>query len=299
MKSKTMIFDNEAATELVLQIKERNAQIASFSKQRDQAPHILQELHGEFYDHCQPFLRSAVREFAKGANIQDHEDLAQDAFLKILRMIDRYSPKKGRLHNWMTKITRNLCWDWLRKKKPQLLAEGLPKDTLSIELKLDGEYNFPLNFDRKPSPENLIEDRKKVDNYLDKEDYDIIKDSFPFYVSDRLMFDLLTTVERHRFTACPACVEDVLALLEEEEIDYTEYGKPVEMVNATIILLRGLLMRVINRADIIKMALIKNPEFNELRVLTRFLGLETTEKLILLLGGLRIQLPAPRQFYRD
>ncbi|MCD6380675.1 sigma-70 family RNA polymerase sigma factor [bacterium] len=49
-------------------------------------------------------------------NRDDAEDLAQDLFIRIFNMLDRYNPAFP-FSGWIYRITSNLCIDFLRKKK--------------------------------------------------------------------------------------------------------------------------------------------------------------------------------------
>ncbi len=56
-------------------------------------------------------------------NREEAEDLAQDAFVKVFAMLDRYNPSYA-FSSWLFKITSNLCIDSLRKRR----IEGVPMD---------------------------------------------------------------------------------------------------------------------------------------------------------------------------
>ncbi len=60
--------------------------------------------------------------------VQDRElaaDLAQDAFLKVFRMLDRYDPTYA-FSSWLFKITSNLCIDHLRKRRVETYPMDAP-----------------------------------------------------------------------------------------------------------------------------------------------------------------------------
>lgn len=50
----------------------------------------------------------------------DHDDLAQEVFTKIFLKLDRYGGKKEFRH-WVSRVTINICYDWLRRKKSRPL----------------------------------------------------------------------------------------------------------------------------------------------------------------------------------
>jgi RNA polymerase sigma-70 factor (ECF subfamily) len=54
------------------------------------------------------------------------EDLAQDAFIKVLNHIDKYSPE-FKFSSWLFKIANNVAIDWLRRKKLDTVSlDGSP-----------------------------------------------------------------------------------------------------------------------------------------------------------------------------
>jgi RNA polymerase sigma-70 factor (ECF subfamily) len=63
-------------------------------------------------------------------NRDDAEDLAQDLFIRVFNMLDRYNPAFP-FSSWIYRITSNLCIDFLRKKKRKRL--------LSIDCPIDGK----------------------------------------------------------------------------------------------------------------------------------------------------------------
>lgn len=74
------------------------------------------------------------------------EDLAQDAFIKVLNHLDRYRPE-FKFSSWLFKIANNVAIDHLRRRQPDLRSiDGSPDATTaeaieatSIELADDGE----------------------------------------------------------------------------------------------------------------------------------------------------------------
>jgi len=265
-----VILDNDKAHAIVTQLKARIRRIRD-NKTGDRAPHVIQDLESQFYDCIYDFLVSAVNEFSIQANEHDKADLVQDNFLKINRSIMSFNPKKGKLHSWMTRIVKNTCIDWHRKKRPDL---GIDESFDDAE-------------------------RPAIEQEFDEETFNVIKSFFPFYIPDRLIFDLLHLVEKHQFRATVPCVKAVTAILNEEGIDYTEYGKPVAFVQAIIMTLRGMLLTpMTDRSDIIEESLKQNPQFDALRVMTYFFGPKAVAQLVLLAGGMTLKLPAPQQFFK-
>ena len=55
-------------------------------------------------------IRNQIRRSA------DHEDLAQEAFTKIFLKLDQFDSQRPFRH-WVSRITINTCYDWLRRHK--------------------------------------------------------------------------------------------------------------------------------------------------------------------------------------
>lgn len=56
-------------------------------------------------------------------NREEAEDLAQESFVKVFSMLERYNPTYA-FSSWLFKITSNLCIDSMRKRR----IEGVPMD---------------------------------------------------------------------------------------------------------------------------------------------------------------------------
>jgi len=65
--------------------------------------------------HVYKIVRSQIRSTA------DHDDLAQEAYTKIFLKLEQYNAQKPFLH-WVSRITINICYDWLRKQKVRPLV---------------------------------------------------------------------------------------------------------------------------------------------------------------------------------
>jgi RNA polymerase sigma-70 factor (ECF subfamily) len=107
-------------------------------------------------------------------NQQDAEDLTQEIFLKMWRNLKKFKKEKN-FKSWLFTIAKNTCFDFLRKKRRNLilnaenleivadlapsLLEKLEKESLLEKLKkeieklpfkmkevIDLRYNFGLNF---------------------------------------------------------------------------------------------------------------------------------------------------------
>ena len=71
------------------------------------------------------------------------EDLSQDAFVKVLNHIDRYSPE-FKFSSWLFKIANNVAIDHLRRKKLDTVSlEGSPYATSPSEAQ-SSALNLPI-----------------------------------------------------------------------------------------------------------------------------------------------------------
>ena len=52
----------------------------------------------------------------------DAEDLVQEAYLRALRFFDSFHGDNGKV--WLLTIVRNTCYSWLRRNRPDKLAES-------------------------------------------------------------------------------------------------------------------------------------------------------------------------------
>ena len=80
-------------------------------------------------------IRTQVRRTA------DHDDLGQEAFIKIFLKLDQFAGRQPFAH-WVSRITINTCYDWLRKHKARPLVSytdlGIPQQEI-VEKSLAGE----------------------------------------------------------------------------------------------------------------------------------------------------------------
>ena len=61
------------------------------------------------------------------------EDLAQDAFVKVLNHIDKYSPE-FKFSSWLFKIANNVAIDHLRRRLDTVSLDGNPNATTAAEV---------------------------------------------------------------------------------------------------------------------------------------------------------------------
>ena len=78
---------------------------------------LLEKYRGPVFSICLRMVR----------NRDDAEDLAQDVFIKIFNILDRYNPSFP-FSSWLYRITSNLCIDFLRKNKRTIFSLDKPVD---------------------------------------------------------------------------------------------------------------------------------------------------------------------------
>ncbi len=67
-------------------------------------------------------LRQAWRMLGDEA---EAEDVAQDAMLRLWRQAGDWRPGEARISTWLYRVTRNLCIDRIRKRRPTVPIEGV------------------------------------------------------------------------------------------------------------------------------------------------------------------------------
>lgn len=72
-------------------------------------------------------IRNQVRRTA------DHDDLGQEAFTKIFLKLDQFAGRQPFAH-WVSRITINTCYDWLRKHKARPLVSYTDLGTSQKEI---------------------------------------------------------------------------------------------------------------------------------------------------------------------
>jgi RNA polymerase sigma-70 factor (ECF subfamily) len=94
---------------------------------------LLQRHQDAIYGFARRFLGDA----------QEAEDVAQETFLRLYRISSRYRPEAS-LRTFLLKITKNICIDHHRKKRPELMKqlpeianEETPLDLLESAIETD------------------------------------------------------------------------------------------------------------------------------------------------------------------
>jgi RNA polymerase sigma-70 factor, ECF subfamily len=67
----------------------------------------------------------------------DAEDLVQEAYLRALRFFDGFHGDNGKV--WLLQIVRNTCYSWLRRNRPDRLAESFDETVHSAA----GDFSNP------------------------------------------------------------------------------------------------------------------------------------------------------------
>jgi len=83
--------------------------------------------------------------------VRDREeatDLAQESFIKVFSMLDRYNPSYA-FSSWLFKITSNLCIDFLRKRRIETFPMDQPIDGEKGEI--SRQYESPA-----PDPDAVL-----------------------------------------------------------------------------------------------------------------------------------------------
>ncbi|MGH9775040.1 MAG: sigma-70 family RNA polymerase sigma factor [Candidatus Acidiferrales bacterium] len=62
----------------------------------------------------------------------DADDLVQESCLRALRFIDGF--RGGDSRAWLLKIVRNTCYSWVRKKRPEDLADEFDEKLHTVEI---------------------------------------------------------------------------------------------------------------------------------------------------------------------
>ena len=96
----------------------------------------------ELYETYGSRILALCRRYASGA--AEAEDLLQDAFVKIFRVIGRFRwTGSGSLYSWMARVALNLAFDSAKKRR-RLAAQLLDVDTLAGELPDEPGYGETL-----------------------------------------------------------------------------------------------------------------------------------------------------------
>jgi len=119
--------------------------IAQARKGDERAYHaLLSKYERAVYNICFKMVR----------NHEEARDLAQEAFMKVFSMLDRYDPSFA-FSNWLLKITSNLCIDSMRKRR----VATLPMDEPIRSAKGEIERQYPSPHD---SPDKVLLEKERM-----------------------------------------------------------------------------------------------------------------------------------------
>ncbi len=87
-------------------------------------------------------------------NHEEAKDLAQEAFMKVFSMLERYDPSFA-FSNWLLKITSNLCIDAMRKRRIQ--TQPMDEPIHSAKGEIERQYPSPLD-----SPDKVLLKKERM-----------------------------------------------------------------------------------------------------------------------------------------
>lgn len=98
-------------------MKEEDKGLITRARKGDEAAFrvLLQKYERAVYNICYRMVR----------NREEAEDLAQESFVKVFSMLERYNPSYA-FSNWLFKITSNLCIDAMRKRRIETFPMDAP-----------------------------------------------------------------------------------------------------------------------------------------------------------------------------
>jgi RNA polymerase sigma-70 factor (ECF subfamily) len=108
---------------------------------------IVQRYSRRIYNICYRFAGSA----------DDAQDLTQEVFIKMYRMMSSYDVGRGAFMTWVTTITRNLLVDHFRKTKQERMTESLDVSSSEHEDAMPLSERIP---DRGSPPDAHVQSRE-------------------------------------------------------------------------------------------------------------------------------------------
>ncbi len=155
-----------------------------------------------------------ARKYVKDTD--DVKDIVQDVFLKVWNKIGLYDSSKAPFNVWLTEITKNTCFNYLKKKKQEeKLVEELGKN---ITLQKEETSNYNLS--------NIFEEYsisfKKVDlmKILTLHEYDVIVMKYKLKLCDNEIYDCFYTLSKRK-------IKDTIKSAEKKLIEWIKenYGE--------------------------------------------------------------------------
>jgi len=117
-----------------------------------------EEAWRELLDLLTPLVFKIIRNQIRKAS--EHEDLAQEAFTKIFLKLDQFTGRQP-LPHWVSRLTINTCYDWLRRQKARPLVNYADLGETQAEL-LEKKLSGDSGEDR----ESLAAMRKLLDRLI-------------------------------------------------------------------------------------------------------------------------------------
>jgi RNA polymerase sigma-70 factor (ECF subfamily) len=108
---------------------------------------IVQRYNRRIYNICYRFAGSA----------DDAQDLTQEVFIKMYRMMSSYDSGRAAFMTWVTTITRNLLVDHFRKTKQDRVTESLDGASSEYEDAMPLSDKLP---DKGPPPDARVQSRE-------------------------------------------------------------------------------------------------------------------------------------------
>lgn len=255
-----MMFDNDVGTQLALALQKE-----------PKNPDCI----GDFYSVMRPMVRRALEtKFAKGIDSSTLDDLTQDILLKLINKIDKYDVHKAKLFNWATMVLRNTAIDYFRsagRNVPSKLTKDLPA---------------------KPSKTTWMN--------VDAETLSDMRAFFPFYVSNRVFYELFAALERYRFTPSDNLINAIGKIYKEAGIDHKRYGKLKEHAQFLVGLYRAWMLDDASyQHEKLQEAINDSEQVGLLRLLQHYLPKKSLMILMHLTGGMKHRLPTPHALIKQ
>ena len=128
-------------------MKDDDRELIALARKGDEKAYrtLLTRYQGPVFNICLRMIR----------NREEARDLAQEAFVKVFSMLERYDPTYA-FSSWLFKITYNLCIDSMRKRRI---------DTLSMDAPVSGESGeFARQFESpRDNPEKELMKKEQME----------------------------------------------------------------------------------------------------------------------------------------
>ena len=141
-----MAGDGVPLSEIEAVVKDDDRELIERAKRGDERAfrELLRKYERPVFNICYRMVR----------NEQEAQDLAQDAFVKVFAMLERYNPSYA-FSNWLFKITSNLCIDSMRKRRIATLPMDQP--VTSDKGEYERQYESPTD-----NPETVMMKGEKM-----------------------------------------------------------------------------------------------------------------------------------------